>query len=44
MAGIYHHLLVRIGRNPVIIYDRRLSLSVGEKAAVAVSSLVGASK
>jgi len=44
MAGIYHHLLVRIERNPVIVYDRRLSLSVGEKAAVAVSSLVGAAR
>ena len=41
MAGIYHHLLVRIQRNPVSIYDRRLSLSPAEKARVAVGSLVG---
>jgi len=41
MAGIYHHLLVRIQRNPVTVYDRRLSLSVGEKARVALTSLVG---
>jgi phytoene synthase len=41
MAGIYHHLLVRIRRNPVSVYDRRLSLSTGEKVRVAVGSLLG---
>jgi phytoene synthase len=41
MAGIYHHLLVRIAGNPVLVYDRRLSLSVGEKARVALASLAG---
>ncbi|HEY6934489.1 MAG TPA: presqualene diphosphate synthase HpnD [Marmoricola sp.] len=42
MAGIYHHLLVRIAADPVQVYDRRLSLSVGEKARVALASLAGA--
>jgi phytoene synthase len=41
MAGIYHRLLVRIEANPTIVYDRRLSLSVGEKAGVALASLAG---
>ncbi|HET8604272.1 MAG TPA: presqualene diphosphate synthase HpnD [Marmoricola sp.] len=41
MAGIYHHLLVRIAAEPVLVYDRRLSLSVGEKARVALASLAG---
>jgi phytoene synthase len=41
MAGIYHRLLVRIAADPVRVYDRRLSLSVGEKARVALSSLAG---
>ncbi|WP_310964622.1 presqualene diphosphate synthase HpnD [Nocardioides terrisoli] len=41
MAGIYHHLLTRIEANPVAVYDRRLSLSAGEKARVALSSLAG---
>jgi phytoene synthase len=42
MSGIYHHLLRRIGANPVLVYDRRLSLSAGEKAHVALASLAGA--
>ncbi|HEY3561359.1 MAG TPA: presqualene diphosphate synthase HpnD [Kribbella sp.] len=42
MSGIYHHLLRRIGANPVLVYDRRLSLSAGEKAQVALASLAGA--
>ena len=41
MAGIYHHLLTRIQANPTVVYDRRLSLSAGEKARVAVASLAG---
>ena len=41
MAGIYHHLLVRIRQNPVSVYDRRLSLSAAEKVKVAVTSLLG---
>lgn len=41
MSGIYHHLLVRIAADPVLVYDRRLSLSVGEKARVALASLAG---
>ena len=42
MSGIYHHLLRRIGANPVLVYDQRLSLSAGEKAQVAIASLAGA--
>lgn len=42
MSGIYHHLLRRIATNPVLVYDRRLSLSAGEKAQVALASLAGA--
>ncbi|GAA1120910.1 presqualene diphosphate synthase HpnD [Kribbella jejuensis] len=42
MSGIYHHLLLRIGANPVLVYDRRLSLSAVEKAQVALASLAGA--
>ncbi|GAA3084525.1 phytoene synthase [Kribbella aluminosa] len=41
MSGIYHHLLRRIGANPVLVYDRRLSLSAAEKAQVALASLAG---
>jgi phytoene synthase len=44
MAGIYRHLLGRIGSNPVSIYDRRLSLSGAEKVSVAVSSLAAGSR
>jgi phytoene synthase len=42
MSGIYHRLLVRIAADPVLVYDRRLSLSVGEKMRVAITSLAGA--
>ncbi|HWD78746.1 MAG TPA: squalene/phytoene synthase family protein [Kribbella sp.] len=42
MSGIYHQLLRRIGSNPVLVYDRRLSLSAAEKAQVALASLAGA--
>ena len=42
MSGIYHRLLVRISADPVLVYDRRLSLSVGEKMRVAFTSLAGA--
>jgi len=42
MSGIYHQLLVQIAANPVLVYDRRLSLSVGEKMRVAFASLAGA--
>lgn len=41
MAGIYHHLLTRIETNPTLVYDRRLSLGVAEKARVALSALAG---
>jgi phytoene synthase len=41
MAGIYHHLLVRIRTNPVAVYDRRLSLGAGEKVRVALTALAG---
>ncbi|HEY3528035.1 MAG TPA: presqualene diphosphate synthase HpnD [Nocardioides sp.] len=44
MAGIYHHLLRRIGAQPVSVYDRRLSLSGIEKVSVAVSSLAAGSR
>jgi 15-cis-phytoene synthase len=42
MAGIYHRLLTRIAADPVLVYDRRLSLSTGEKLRVALGSLAGA--
>jgi phytoene synthase len=41
MAGIYHRLLVRIRTEPVLVYDRRLSLSTAEKARVALTALTG---
>jgi phytoene synthase len=41
MAGIYHRLLGRIEADPTLVYDRRLSLGVGEKARVALASLAG---
>ncbi|GAA2823876.1 squalene/phytoene synthase family protein [Kribbella solani] len=41
MSGIYYHLLCRIGSNPVLVYSQRLSLSAGEKAQVALTSLAG---
>jgi 15-cis-phytoene synthase len=44
MAGIYHHLLGRIGSQPVSVYDRRLSLTGLEKVTVAVSSLAAGSR
>jgi 15-cis-phytoene synthase len=39
MAGIYRRLLSRINTSPVIIYDRRISLSGREKARVAAIAL-----
>jgi 15-cis-phytoene synthase len=41
MAGIYHHLLGRIAADPVLVYDRRLSLSGAQKARVAMTALAG---
>ena len=41
MSGIYHHLLQRIVADPVLVYDRRLSLSAAEKTRVALGSLAG---
>ncbi|TSE00327.1 presqualene diphosphate synthase HpnD [Skermania sp. ID1734] len=43
MAGIYRHLNRRIGSNPVLVYDRRLSLSAWEKSRVAARALAGGS-
>ncbi|WP_265442566.1 presqualene diphosphate synthase HpnD [Flexivirga meconopsidis] len=39
MAGIYHHLLIRIRRNPTQVYGQRLSLPATEKGRVALSAL-----
>jgi 15-cis-phytoene synthase len=39
MAGIYRELSERIGADPSLVYDRRLSLSGREKARVAVRAL-----
>jgi 15-cis-phytoene synthase len=39
MAGIYRELSERIGADPTLVYDRRLSLSGRQKAAVAVRAL-----
>ena len=44
MAGIYHHLLRRIGARPVSVYDRRLSLRSAEKVSVAFGSLAAGSR
>ncbi|MGN6252232.1 MAG: squalene/phytoene synthase family protein [Marmoricola sp.] len=44
MAGIYHHLLIRIGEDPVQIYDKRLSLGTAEKLRVAAGALAGVSR
>jgi phytoene synthase len=44
MAGIYRRLLQRIGADPTSVYDRRLSLSVWEKCAVAAGALIGSSR
>ncbi|WP_028923747.1 presqualene diphosphate synthase HpnD [Pseudonocardia acaciae] len=41
MSGIYHRLLDRIAEHPERVYDRRLSLSGREKAAVAARALLG---
>jgi phytoene synthase len=41
MAGIYRRLLGQIAENPTVVYRERLSLSAGEKAAVAARALVG---
>ena len=41
MSGIYHHLLGRIADDPALVYDQRLSLSVAQKARVAVTALAG---
>jgi phytoene synthase len=42
MSGIYGRLLERIAQDPTAVYDRRLSLSGWQKAAVAARALVGA--
>ena len=41
MAGIYVRLLGHISAEPAAALQRRLSLSAGEKALVAVRSLAG---
>lgn len=41
MSGIYRQLLEHIAANPSRVYDRRLSLSGRQKAAVAVRALAG---
>jgi phytoene synthase len=41
MAGIYRELSERIGADPRLVYDRRLSLSGRQKALVAVRALAG---
>jgi squalene synthase HpnD len=41
MAGIYRGLLERIAAEPAAVLDRRVSLSTGEKAMVAVKALAG---
>ena len=41
MAGIYHRLLERIAAKPAEVLRGRMSLSTGEKAAVAVKALAG---
>lgn len=42
MAGIYHHLLVRIRQNPTVVYERRMSLPAHEKGRVAITALAKA--
>ena len=42
MAGIYHHLLARIERDPAAVTRGRLSLPTREKAWIAVRALAGA--
>jgi len=41
MAGIYRRLLERIAAEPASVLDRRVSLSTGEKAMVALRALAG---
>jgi phytoene synthase len=41
MSGIYRRLLARIEARPSIVFDRRLSLSGWQKAAVAAQALTG---
>jgi 15-cis-phytoene synthase len=43
MAGIYSRLLTRIAADPTAVYDKRMSLSGREKAAVAARALIGLS-
>ncbi len=40
MAGIYRDLLGRIGNDPTLVYDRRLSLSALQKVRVAGSAVL----
>lgn len=42
MAGIYHHLLLRIRDNPTTVYERRMSLPPHEKGRVALTALAKA--
>ncbi|GGB22899.1 phytoene synthase [Flexivirga endophytica] len=42
MAGIYHHLLLRIRDNPTAVYERRMSLPPHEKGRVALTALAKA--
>ncbi len=42
MAGIYYRLLQSIAAAPQLVLERRVSLSPGQKALVAVKSLAGA--
>jgi phytoene synthase len=44
MAGIYRRLLERIAADPSSVYDRRLSLSVWAKCAVAAGALIGSGR
>lgn len=44
MSGIYRRLLRRIAEDPALVYDRRLSLSVSEKARVALGALAGGAR
>ena len=44
MAGIYRRLLERIAADPAAVLSRRVSLSTGEKAMVAVQALAGRAK
>jgi len=44
MAGIYRTLLARIQADPTTVYDKRLSLSAGQKVKVAVGALAGGAR